>query len=163
MSILYQHQRKRKLSQVNWYANVSTKHHDPFKQWQSPVYCQIHLLVGFWGSTIFSNNYCLHQIRINLFRRQIQVNCQVSFWCIAFWGSLNCSNNFIYWTPWYRLQVNCYLQLDKNVPYLLRRLHNILWGRMVANNNKDARWFHLPCQCCWHEGLWPQWAHWAHQ
>jgi hypothetical protein len=39
---------------------------------------------------------------------QIQVNCQVSFWCVAFWGSSNCSNNFIYWTPWPRLNVDCY-------------------------------------------------------
>ncbi len=163
MSILHQRQRKSKLGQVNWYTNVSTKYHDPFKQQQFPVYCQIHLLIGFCGSMICSNDYCLRQSRINLFQRQIQVNCQVSFWCIAFWGSLNWSNNFIYWTPCPHLQVNCYLQLDKNIPYLLRRLHNILWGRMVTNNNKDAQWFHLPFQCYWHKGLWPQRAHWAHQ
>jgi len=51
MSILHQHQCKSKLSQVNSFANISTKHHDPFKQRQFPVYCQIHHLVGFWGST----------------------------------------------------------------------------------------------------------------
>ncbi len=163
MSILHQRQRKSKLSQVNWYANTSTKHHDLFKQQQFPVFCQIHLLVGFWGSMICSSDYCLCQSCVNLFLRQIQVNCQVIFWCIAFWGSLNCSNNFIYWTPLPCLQVNCYLWLDKNIPYLSRRLHNILWGRMVANNNKDERWFYLPFQHYWHEGLWPQQAHQAHQ
>ena len=92
--------------------------------------------------------------------------CQVSSWCIAFWWSSKCSSNFIYGTPWPRLQVDCHLQLDKNIPYLLRRrLHNILWGRMGANNNnnKDARWYYLPFQCYRHEDLWPQQAHWAHQ
>ncbi len=128
-----------------------------------PVGCQINSDLKFWGSTFCSKYYCFRQSSFNLFQCLIQVNCQVSFWCVAFWGSSNCSNNFIYWTPWPRLQVDSYLQLDKNIPYLLRRLHNILWGRVVANNNKDAWWFYLSFQFYRHEGFWPQQAHQAHQ
>ncbi len=60
---LHQHQSKSKLSQVNWYANVSSKGHDPFKQRQFPVCCQTHLLVGFWGSTHSLPVYCWIECR----------------------------------------------------------------------------------------------------
>jgi len=48
---LHQHQSKIKLSHINPFAIVSPKRRDPFLQRQFPVYCQIHLLGGFWGST----------------------------------------------------------------------------------------------------------------
>ena len=54
------------------------------------------------------------------------------------------------------LVVYCCISLFQNIPSLQQRLHNILWGRMIAN-------FYLSFQRYRHEDLRPQQAQWAHQ
>ena len=115
-----------------------------------------HTLFSFWGrskSIIFfwqihhvltenyprsTADYWVHQIR---HQERAGIKSSVNYFILA---------------AQQELQVYCCISLFQNIPSLQQRLHNILWGRMVAN-------FYLPFQCYWHEDLRPQWAHWAHQ
>jgi hypothetical protein len=124
-SILHQQrQRNSKLSQVKWNANVSTKSHGPFLQRQFPVYCQINLLVRFWGSAhsnFMQRNYfpstwvycCFN------FVRQLPVDCRPIFdseswgskWSadytlFSFWGRSKSKSFICFWQIYHALTEN---------------------------------------------------------
>ncbi len=146
MSIFHQCQHKSKLNHVNPYANISTKSHYPFWWRQFPVYCQIHLLVGFWESTcsanhllrwIFQANCCIKSCGSILWRKIDWLNWKQT-------SSSNCIllqplrvdcliDSYLKWSHQPNLQRNTetnhfcgYIQKGQNTSLA----NNILWGRL---------------------------------
>ncbi len=124
MWIFHQCQCESKLNHVNPYVNVSTKSHDPFWQRPFPVYCQIHLLVRFWGSTCSANHFL---------RWIFQVNCCVESCGSILWRKIDRSN----WKQ--TSSSNCILLqplwVDCQIEFYLKWSHQPNLGRNTGTNH----------------------------